>query len=90
MACDVEHSAVGGMAVAEGRRDLALFAPGPGNLAAWFRSLEIDPGLKPALPRLADGMAARLDRLRGAGNGVCPLAAAYAYRTLRAAFAGAG
>ena len=33
-------------------------------------------------------MADRVDRLRGAGNGVCPLEAAFAWGTLKADFAG--
>lgn len=64
------------------RARLPLFAPGPGDFEAWARILEIDPGLKPSLCRDADGMAGRVDRLRICGNGVSPLAAAYAYRTL--------
>ena len=66
--------------------ELLLFAPGPGDLDTWNRCLRRDPELQPALCGLADGMADRLDRQRGAGNGVCSLAAAYAYRTLSAAF----
>ena len=41
---------------------------------------------KPELFGLGDGVADRLDRARAAGNGVCPLAAARAWRTLRATF----
>lgn len=68
-----------------GADELPLFAPGPGNLEAWRRLLEAEPGLEPALPGTADGMADRLDRQRLAGNGVVPLAAAHAWRTLKAA-----
>jgi DNA (cytosine-5)-methyltransferase 1 len=36
----------------------------------------------PQLRRVADGHAPRMDRLRACGNGVVPLVAAYAFRTL--------
>ncbi|WOF75304.1 DNA cytosine methyltransferase [Parvibaculaceae bacterium PLY_AMNH_Bact1] len=65
---------------------LPLFAPGPGDLTAWHRALSFAPDLQPCFLGLADGMADRVDRQRGAGNGVCPLAAALAYRTLRDEF----
>ncbi|GAB6127291.1 DNA cytosine methyltransferase [Humidesulfovibrio idahonensis] len=65
-------------------RDLPLFAPGPGDIAAWSDVLLRDSGLIPALPGDADGMAGWMDRQRLAGNGVCPLAAAYAWQTLSA------
>ena len=64
--------------------DLPAFPPGPGNRAAWERVLGLDPTLEPALCRMADGMADRVDRLRCCGNGVVPLVAAYAFRTLDA------
>jgi DNA (cytosine-5)-methyltransferase 1 len=44
----------------------------------------MDP--QPDLFGLDNGMAHRLERSACAGNGVVPLAAAYAWRTLRAAF----
>jgi DNA (cytosine-5)-methyltransferase 1 len=37
---------------------------------------------QPAIRRVVDGLATRVDRLRACGNGVVPLAAAYAFRTL--------
>ena len=43
---------------------------------------------KPGVRGVADGMAGRVDRLRACGNGVVPLAAANAFRTLTAALAG--
>ena len=50
---------------------------------------DLDPAatarLKSAVRRVAHVLAGRVDRLRFAGNGVCPLAAALAYRTLSAA-----
>lgn len=58
------------------------FAPGPNDFAAWERLLAVSPGLQPAVSRSSDGLDSRLDRLRLAGNGVCPLAAAYAWSTL--------
>ncbi len=57
--------------------DITLFPPGPeGN---WD---EIPKSLEPAICRMADGLAHRVDRIRACGNGVVPLAAAYAWRTL--------
>lgn len=38
--------------------------------------------LESAVRRMADGMASRVDRLRACGNGVVPIQAAYAFRTL--------
>lgn len=73
---------------------LPLFAPGPFDLEAWRGCLALDPALEPAFCRVADGLAAGLDanRLRLAGNGVVPLAAAYAFVSLWAAleYGGAG
>jgi DNA (cytosine-5)-methyltransferase 1 len=63
-----------------------LFAPGPGDLLAWQKLIDQRPDLQPAFLRNGDGMAHRLDEGRGAGNGVCSLAAAFAYRTLKADF----
>ncbi|MFC3118926.1 hypothetical protein ACFOHS_14735 [Jhaorihella thermophila] len=40
--------------------------------------------LNPAIRRGADGLAHRVDRLRLCGNGVVPLVAAHALRTLAA------
>jgi len=65
-----------------------LFAPGPGDLRAWGRINAERDDLQPALLRTSDGLADRLDRMRGAGNGVCSLAAAIAWRTLKAAHLG--
>lgn len=72
----------------EASGDAGIFAPGPGELQAWEAILHRWPDLQPAVLRVDDGVADRVDRIRGAGNGVCPLAAALAYRTLKAAFAG--
>lgn len=51
----------------------------PGSNGDWD---EIPTGLKPAICRMADGLANRVDRIRACGNGVVPLAAAYAWATL--------
>lgn len=51
----------------------------PGSNGDWD---EISTSLKPAICRMADGLANRVDRIRACGNGVVPLAAAYAWITL--------
>lgn len=61
--------------------------PGPRDFDGWRDVLERAPQLEPAFRRMADGVAAaldidRIDRLRMLGNGVHPLQAAYAIRTL--------
>lgn len=58
---------------------LPPWPPGPRDIEAWGC---IAAPLKPAVHRMADGMADRVDRIRLCGNGVVPLAAAYAFRTL--------
>ncbi|PPQ42148.1 hypothetical protein CKO39_18330 [Rhodopseudomonas palustris] len=78
----------------------ALYPPGPSDLDGWRRVLAHSPDLEPAVRRMADGVAARLDlsgphaarveRLRMLGNGVMPLQAAYAVRTLATRLAAAG
>ncbi len=60
---------------------LALFPPHPDG--DWS---SVPAHLKPSVHRMADGLAYRVDRIRACGNGVVPLAAAYAWRTLRACF----
>ncbi|MDN2565269.1 DNA cytosine methyltransferase [Aquibium sp. A9E412] len=56
--------------------------PGPGDADGWERYLASAPDLEPAVRRGADGLAHRVDRLRLCGNGVVPLVAAHALRTL--------
>ena len=58
--------------------------PGPGDADGWERYLRGAPDLEPAVRRGADGLAHRVDRLRLCGNGVVPLVAAHALRTLAA------
>lgn len=65
----------------------ALFPPGPNDIDGWRSALSSAPELEPAFRRVADGLASRMDigrvdRLRMLGNGVVPLQAAYALRTL--------
>jgi DNA (cytosine-5)-methyltransferase 1 len=68
--------------------DRCLFPPGPADLDRWHEILRRDPTLEPGLCRESDGISARVERLRALGNGVVPLVAAYAFRTLaRAAWA---
>ncbi len=62
-----------------------IFARGPAELSAWAGLIACRPDLQPALPRTCDGVADRMERTRGAGNGVCPLAAAIAWTTLKSA-----
>lgn len=85
---------------AGGAGDLGLFPPGPSDIDRWRRVLEDSPHLEPAVRRMADGVAARLDltgphaarieRLRLLGNGVVCLEAAYAFRTLVSRLAASG
>ncbi len=58
--------------------------PGPGDATSWERCIRAAPDLEPAVRRGADGLAHRVDRLRLCGNGVVPLVAAHALRTLAA------
>lgn len=63
-----------------------LFAPSPGDLKAWQELLRRNPDYEPGVWRNANGMAEGMDRSKSVGNGVCSLAAAYAWRTLKARF----
>ena len=64
---------------------LPYFAPGP-NDRRWAEIIEEYPSLKPALCSMANGVANRVDELRAAGNGVCPMAGAIAWLSLSANF----
>lgn len=74
-----------GARVGAGAGDLPVFAPGPGEFQAWDRILHDHADVQPAVLRAGHGMADRLDRTRGAGNGVCSLAAALAWSVLKTA-----
>ena len=77
----------------EGRRDhresggdtQQPFPPSPSDKAGWEGLLRERPYLEPAVRGGSDGLAYRVDRLRLCGNGVVPLVAAYAFRTLATA-----
>ena len=63
--------------------------PGPGDFPphacefdAWGSWLAARPDLQPAVSGSAAGLAFKMDRYRLAGNGVCPLAGAYALAAL--------
>ena len=70
-----------------------LFAPGPNDRDEWQRILDdrndLAPSAKPDVCGVPNGLASGLDadRLRITGNGVVPLAAAYAFVTLAACLA---
>lgn len=64
--------------------------PGPDDADGWTRYLRHAPDLEPAVRRGADGLAHRVDRLRLCGNGVVPLVAAHALKTLAAELLAAG
>ena len=79
---------------------IGVFPPGPADLDGWRRVLAHSPDLEPAVRRMADGVAARVDlsgphaarveRLRMLGNGVVSLEGAHAFRTLCHRLAGRG
>lgn len=87
-----------------GYRGVPIFPPGPSEREQWASIAASQPHLEPAVCRMADGMAAgldinrladvclqqRTDRLRMLGNGVVPLEAAHAIRTLLTAHHAAG
>lgn len=66
------------------------YPPSRNNYRAWRVVANLDPARMPAIERslcgVAYGMAARSDQLRLVGNGVDPLAAAYAFLHLLAHF----
>ena len=62
----------------DGRRS-CVWPPGPNEAEAWKG---VPTEAQPAICGVADGLPARNDRLRALGNGVVPLVAAHAFRTL--------
>jgi DNA (cytosine-5)-methyltransferase 1 len=76
--------------VSPGGSAVGLFPPIPGD-EAWWKILEEEPLLEPALRNVADELApgvaerwfqCRKDQLRALGNGVVPACAAYAFGLL--------
>ncbi len=65
---------------------LPVYPPPPSHFERWASILDQRPDLQPELFGLGDGVADRVDRSDAAGNGVVSLAAAYAWRTLKAAY----
>lgn len=59
-----------------------LFPPWPDALDAWRETLERWPAVEPSVRGVPDGLASRVEQLSLLGNGVKPLQAAYALRTL--------
>lgn len=59
-----------------------LWPPRPNDLDGWRRLLAERPEVEHAVRGNADGLASRVDQLRMLGNGVVPLEAAHAIRTL--------
>jgi DNA (cytosine-5)-methyltransferase 1 len=72
--------------------DIPVFPPKPRDSDQWQRILrdrpDLSPAIEPGVCGVDDGSAPRLDRLRGLGNGVVPLAAAYAFVSLWACING--
>ena len=88
-----------GSAVGHGVEGLCAFPPGPGDNGAWAEVFGRRPWLAPAVAvaeaesvfrGMADGLAYRVDRLRGCGNGVVPVVAAKAFVCLAAVAFGGG
>lgn len=70
---------------AEPSLQLPIFPPAPSEFERWAPILARHPELQPELFGLGHGLADWVDRSNAAGNGVVSLAAAYAWRTLKAA-----
>jgi DNA (cytosine-5)-methyltransferase 1 len=87
---DEPQRGAGGRTAAGGAGEAPLIPPRPDDGAGWALVRERWPQLEPAVRRMADGVAPRVDRLRLLGNGVHPLEGAYALRTLAARLAARG
>lgn len=62
---------------------LSPWPPRPNEYERWAEVPEdLQPATQPAFRGVVDGNASRVDRLRALGNGVVPLVAAVAFRTL--------
>ncbi|MEP4081721.1 hypothetical protein [Parasphingorhabdus sp.] len=68
-----------------GRSELPLFAPAPFEVGSWSEILRRHPDLQPEILGRDHGVADRVDRSDAAGNGVVSLAAAHAWKMLKAA-----
>lgn len=84
MDADVSLGQING-SKAVGRFQLPIYPPAPYQFGAWSKVLARRPDLQPEFFGLDNGVASRVERSRAAGNGVASLAAAYAWRTLKAA-----
>lgn len=100
-ACDREQHGIDAPRPAPELRRVLLppaVIPGPSDTAGWLNVLDRFPEYQPALSqeeaeshlrRGIDAMANRIERLRATGNGVDPVAAAYAFLSLNALLAAA-
>jgi DNA (cytosine-5)-methyltransferase 1 len=81
-----ETSGINQGSTANRNSSLPLWPPRPNDLEAWREVLEETrengPCVKPSIRRMANWMAYRVERLQLLGNGVVPLTAALAFRTL--------
>lgn len=66
----------------DGSSRIPLFPPRPGEREEWSRVLEEVPAVEPAVCRVVNELAFRVDRLRGTGNGVHAVCAAVALVSL--------
>lgn len=76
---NTNHERLEGQLQCQCSGELVTWPPSPSDHEGWNA---VPNHLKPALHRMADGLADRVDRIRACGNGVVPLVAAYAWRTL--------
>lgn len=81
---DADGAGLEGRSLRDGGRsgERAPWPPGPEDADGWSRVRRDRPDLEPAVRRVADGLANRVERLRLLGNGVVPAQAAAAWREL--------